>query len=318
MKNDKIIFRASEVGALMVDGKGAFTEANARELEKLLAKVEAGPLTTTQAKQLEELLQKDGDLTAAQATKLAKLQEKAASDPLTPNQRQKLEELEAKAALGFQLSETAKNMVKRKWLRDELGYSEPVITDELQKGLLCEQDSLQLVTDVLGGFRAKNEERFRNGFFTGTPDTFSGDAVEDVKTAFSLRTFLQVKEPSKLYFAQLQAYMDLTGKKQARLIYCLVPTPEPLVERLEKRILSKYGWDEENKQYQQAAKQIRFNHIGLVESLPADKRVKIFTFERDEEYLQELKFRVEKAREYYNELTEHFKEHGFFEVSFKE
>ena len=171
---------------------------------------------------------------------------------------------------------------------------------------------------MLGGFRAKNTHHFTDAFFTGTPDAITPDTVEDVKTAFSLRTFLQVKEPSKLYFAQLQVYMELVGLNQARLIWCLVPTPEVIVERLEKRILAKYGWDEENKQYIEAAKQIRFNHIGLVESLPAEKRIKVFTFERDEAYLEELKFRVEKAREYYNELTEHFKEHGFFEVSFKE
>jgi len=88
------------------------------------------------------------------------------------------------------LSATAKTLVEAMWLQGEYGYREFVNNEYMDKGLAMEQDSMQLVQDVLGGaFRTKNREKLQDEFIIGTPDIILTDAVEDIKTSWSLRTF---------------------------------------------------------------------------------------------------------------------------------
>ena len=62
------------------------------------------------------------------------------------------------------LSETAKTLMLEIFLWEKYGYKERVMTDAMMKGLLCEQDSMKLVQDVLGGeFRLKNKVNFLFG-----------------------------------------------------------------------------------------------------------------------------------------------------------
>ena len=119
------------------------------------------------------------------------------------------------------LSETTKTLAHDIFLRNEFGYKENVYTDEMLKGLYCEQDSMELVQSVLGGeFRKRSGNQLKNKFIQGTPDIVldSEDVVEDIKTSWDLRTFFNA-ELSKPYLAQGQGYMWLTGKKKYRLIY---------------------------------------------------------------------------------------------------
>lgn len=324
----KIRFRASEVGALMVDAKATFTPNMAQQLEQLRQKASGSALTATQAKQLEELLQKREQkaLSPAQQEKLEKLEAKAKADPLTPKQRERLEELELRAAAPFELSETAKALVRKVWLRRELGYNEPLISDELLKGQMCEQDALAILT-MAGqnslaphvpdyGFRIKNNTKYESDFFTGTPDVVIPEskvifgAVEDVKSSFSLRTFISA-EPNKLYYTQGQVYMHLTGTNNFGLAYCLVETPEELLERMEKKFLRAYGYDEDNPHYIEAVRQLRFNHIELPRRLHSQHLVRYFKFSLDEDFINELIKRVKLASNYYEELTEIFNKSGF-------
>lgn len=201
------------------------------------------------------------------------------------------------------LSATAKSLVRDMWLKNTFGYDELIMTDEMKKGLLCEQDSMELVQNVLGGeFRRKYEARLQNDFIIGTPDIVlqREDFVEDVKTSFNIRTFFDAKL-TDAYFAQAQGYMELTGKKNYRLIYCLVPTPAEIMESEEKRIWYKFINDESNPDYQKYIEQFRHNN-DLISSIPDEKRVKIFTFGYEEIWIAELYKRIEKAREYYKEL----------------
>lgn len=201
------------------------------------------------------------------------------------------------------LSTTAKSLVRDMWLKNTYGYEKLIMTNAMKKGLLCEQDSMELVQNVLGGeFRRKHEARLQNDFIIGTPDIVlqREDFVEDVKTSFDIETFFDAKLTDD-YFAQAQGYMELTGKKNYRLIYCLVPTPAEIMESEEKRIWYKFINDESNPDYQKYIEQFRHNN-DLISSIPDEKRVKIFTFGYEEIWIAELYKRIEKAREYYKEL----------------
>lgn len=203
------------------------------------------------------------------------------------------------------LSETTKTLVEDKWLKDQFGYKEPVMTPQLMKGLLCEQDVFGLVQKVLGGeFRRKNPITFQNEYIIGTPDVIlkNEDYVEDVKSSWSLKTFFNA-ELTPLYNTQAQCYMWLTGKRNYRLIYGLVPTPFEFILDEQRRFSYKFGMGyETNPDYLDIERQIDHNN-SLIETIPIEKRIKVFEFKYDETVIENLKSQIEKARKYYNTLS---------------
>lgn len=268
MSDKKVLFRASAVGKLMVGGNG-ITEKQLQELDALMERhssVEQKPLTTRMLQRMDLLIEKKNR--------------------------------------PFELGATAKTYVREVWLRGMFGYDEPVITDEMTKGHLVEQDCMELVGKVIKSntFRVKNRDNFENEWFTGSPDVILKEGiVEDMKAPYTLRTFLEAKL-TKLYYTQLQVYMDLLGFKKARVVYALVNTPPHIVTEIKKRYWFKLNCDvlDDTAEYQEVEKKIdimhNFNHIA------PEKRVKCYEIEYNEEYMRELKKRVEAARRYYDTI----------------
>lgn len=271
---EKVLFRASGVGALMIGGNG-WTDADQEKLNELEAR-KAG-------KAISEKTGKPLSFTTAMAQQHAALIEKKKAP--------------------FQLSETAKRFVEQVWLMRKYGFRKEVITKEMLKGQLCEQDSMALVSKVrkIKAFRSKNKQRFSNAYFDGCPDVVLNDfsLIEDIKTSWDIETYLKAQTPPELYKAQGQVYMDLTGCRKFHLHYCLVDTPNELLIREDKSLWHKLGGDE-SPVYQQASEQLYKNHF--YSNIPAKLRVKTFEYEYDPEYIGELKFRAEAAIEYYHSL----------------
>jgi hypothetical protein len=199
------------------------------------------------------------------------------------------------------LSETAKTFVEDKWLFEQFGFSESIKNQYMDKGNECEQDSMDLVGQVVeGGFRSRYNTKLQNDYVIGTPDIVLTDCVEDIKTSWNLKTFFNA-ELSKMYFAQAQCYMWLTGKEKYKLIYALVPTPQSMVLNECEKLVYKYGKNYDNEDYIKECQQIQRNN-DLIKELPIEKRVKVFAFDYDPAYIETLKNKIEKAREYYNTL----------------
>ena len=199
------------------------------------------------------------------------------------------------------LSETAKTFVEDKWLFEQFGFAESIKNVYMDKGNFCEQDSMDLVSQVVeGGFRSRYNTKLQNDYVIGTPDIVLTDCVEDIKTSWNLKTFFNA-ELSKMYFAQAQCYMWLTGKEKYRLIYALVPTPQSMVLNECEKLVYKYGKNYDNEDYIKECQQIQRNN-DLIKELPIEKRVKVFAFDYDPNYIETLKIKIEKAREYYNTL----------------
>ncbi len=200
------------------------------------------------------------------------------------------------------LSATAKTLVQSMWLQGEYGYREFVNNEYMDKGLAMEQDSMQLVQDVLGGaFRTKNREKLQDEFIIGTPDIILSDAVEDIKTSWSLRTFFEA-EPTTMYEVQAQCYMKLTGVHKYRLIYALVPNTKEMVIAECESLAWKFGRNYENEDYIAQCQQIQRNNDIILE-LPIEKRIKVFNFKYDAILMEKLQGKIIKAREYYKTLT---------------
>lgn len=194
------------------------------------------------------------------------------------------------------LSEGAKTYIESVFLENNYGYKDFFQTDETLKGILTESTSLKLVHDVLGGeFRFKNRDLFENDYIKGTPDVILSEIIEDIKSSFTIKTFLG-SDITKQYEWQLRAYMWLTGRKKARLIYCLNDTPSEILTKLKHRESYKYSETD----FLDVCNQIDKNHT--YSHIPAKDRVKVFEIEHSDEKIELLKAKIIKAREYYSQL----------------
>jgi len=258
----KFRIRCSAIGQIMGKLKGGLTEKQTEEMEKLKAKLDG-----------------KGSLTTIQAAKLV--------------------EFDAKKIQPKELPETAKTYCKE-WFKQELyGKRKELKSKYLDKGILGEDDAIDLVIEVENlDFNEKNEEYFESDFLTGTPDLLYPDLVTDTKSSWDCYTFPLFKtEIDKGYWWQLQGYMDLTGRENAMLSYCLVDMPRHMIEQ-EAYLLGKKsetGLMTEDI-YNKVLEKRTYSHI--------DKkyRVKSFKFEYDNQAMQVVRDRVKMCQVYINKL----------------
>ena len=201
---------------------------------------------------------------------------------------------------GELLSQTAKTYIEEEVLRAKYGIIKTFSSRYTDKGNLVEDEAIEMAANALElGFLYKNHEHFSNDFMTGTPDVNTNDILLDVKSSWDATTFpfFATEIPTKDYWFQLQGYMELTGKTEALLVYCLVNTPADMIEDEIRRA----HWaarliDESQELRDEVLKRHSFDHI------PDNRRVKFFKVEKDEQVIAEIKERVELCREYFNTL----------------
>ena len=172
------------------------------------------------------------------------------------------------------ISKTTQTYVED-WLKEQIyGYHKEISSKYLDKGNALESHAIDQVIDWLDlSMVVKNEDTFEDDFFTGTPDILLADEVIDIKNSWDCYTFPLFEDeiPTKDYFYQLQVYMHLTGKKNARLVYCLFDTPEDIAPYLPER-----SYEQLDKKY----------------------RVKTFEVKYDKEVIADLQQRVRNIREF--------------------
>jgi hypothetical protein len=201
---------------------------------------------------------------------------------------------------GELLSQTAKTYIEEQVIQDKYGIKKQFYSRYTDKGILVEDDAIKLVSDILDlGFTWKNEDHFTNDWMTGTPDVNTDTVLLDVKSSWDATTFpfFATEIPTKDYWFQLQGYMELTNKTESLLCYCLVNTPEEMVEDEVRRAHWNANLLEESIDLRdEVQKRHNFDHI------PDNRRVKVFEVKKDEAVIEAIKERVELCREYYNTL----------------
>lgn len=140
----------------------------------------------------------------------------------------------AAAKAGEVLSVGAKTYVRELVAQELFGVDFEVSSKQMEKGIECEGDSIDLFNRVFGRSLKKNEERKHDDFLSGESDLPDTDEVVDIKTAWSLATFpICVEDIAStqrtIYEHQLRSYMRLWDKPKATLAYCMVNTPERLI-----------------------------------------------------------------------------------------
>lgn len=236
------------------------------------------------------------------------------------------------------LSESCKSFLKQLHCEELFGRSEEIKSKYLDKGIQNEEKSLTLYSktfekfdyklkDFAGSY--KNTKTFENEFIKGTPDNCK-DKILDIKSSWSQKTFplYDTEIQNKIYVAQLQGYMALTGLENAKLVYCLTDTPTKLINdelrRLDWKldIINGDGNIRENsiELVVELVKNMIFSIDGLKDfceenpavklewftnfkEIPLQFRVKIFDLKKDDAMIDLIYTKIKKAREYMNELS---------------
>lgn len=163
------------------------------------------------------------------------------------------------------------------------GYSKVVTSKEMDKGINCEQDSIDLFNRVHFTRHVKHVGRVQNDILSGECDLLVPNVETlDIKTAWNLDTFPAISDDchDAMYEWQGRAYMHLYDTRQHTVAFCLVSTPDDLIPRWEQVDLHKV------------------DHIA-----PALRVTKI-TYQRDAKLEQKMIAKCKAAQAYLGELVE--------------
>lgn len=201
------------------------------------------------------------------------------------------------------LSQTAKSYCEQ-WVKEQIYSRSYEFTSKYtEKGTIVEDTAIDLIAEAYynGALLIKNEDHFTNDFATGTPDVILKSEIIDNKSSWDCFTFpLFETELDKKYWWQMQTYMWLTGYDVAKVIYTLVDTPYHIIEREAKTFCYRNGMDELDLDvYNEFVKKMTYKNI------PIENRTKMFTVERDNNAIDELKERVILCREYIDLLQKY-------------
>lgn len=198
------------------------------------------------------------------------------------------------------LSQTAKTYVEELAKEHLFGIKKVFKSRYTDKGNEVEEKAIELTEEVLGfEFLTKNEDYYQNDYIKGTPDIITTSLVIDVKSSWSGDTFpfFETELPNKDYYYQVMGYMWLTGKKNALISYCLINTPEEIVnDEIRRTAWGKYEIEPSEETIRDVMALHSFDHI------PKERRVKAFHVEYNEGVVNEMKTRIEHCRTYFNEL----------------
>ncbi len=245
---DKLLIRCSSLSKIMGACKGAMTPKQ----------VDALAMYTKKGRD---------NLTTAQKADFTKLVKKNANAPQ------------------FDLSEGAKNYVMG--LVDQIIYDykyKQIDTPATIKGTTCEGFSIDLYNDVNFTRYEKNEERIKGQYLQGECDINAPDRIIDIKSSWSTETFPKLPDQIKVggYEWQGRGYMKLYNKPKFELAFCLVSTPEQLIE-----------WEENTTMHE-------------VDHIPPHLRVTSLFFNRCEEKERLIEYKVKECRKfagyYYKQL----------------
>lgn len=170
------------------------------------------------------------------------------------------------------------------WLKETItGTQQHLNSPAVRKGNELEEAGIAVVAEYIGMHLEKNEQRFEDDFFTGTPDIRIGKwvAIDDLKLSQSLDSHPMFATEAKTeYWAQGQVYMQLTGARIYCVTHVLMTTPEHLRRTQEQ-------YPEDWIDYDQ---------------LPIWQRVNRIQVKRDDDYIALAKERVVECRRYVAKL----------------
>ena len=208
-----------------------------------------------------------------------------------------------------ELSETVKTHLADVFVSAVYGRETDIQNKYCEKGIEVEQDSITLYSLYKSNFYKKNEVHLNNGYIQGTPDIFIGadihhaTFVPDIKSSWDIFTHFRNrgKELNKMYYWQMQGYLELTGAKDGCIAYCLVNTPERLVEAEKRKLWYSLGGDYCNMEiYEQGANSLEAN--GNYDDIPLEQKIIEIPIKKNYSDIEKLYKRIDKCRAYLNKI----------------
>lgn len=202
-----------------------------------------------------------------------------------------------------ELSITCQKELIKIYNQVKYGRKKDIITKQMDKGIVCEPDAIDLFSRVEGKIYYKNEEELENEWFRGHPDIFVGDNIQnadevsDIKCSWELDTFMPklVDGLDKAYEAQLNVYFSLTGARSGSVAYCLVSAPPNIVEGEKYNLLRRMNVaTDENTEFKRAFAEIEKNMI--VDDIDYRERVIKLPVVINEELIEKMKAKVPALR----------------------
>lgn len=236
-------------------------------------------------------------LTATEQKKLAEFDFKVANGDKRASNSVAYQRLCEKAKLepSIKLSESPKAVCVDTFLKQEFGWSEVLTTPQILKGLMREDESIQVIGFATDQELTKNQHFFENDYIKGTPDVLTEDRVIEVKTASDFKSFFTMDEEAVKahYYYQVQAYMWLTGFDKADLYYVYLPETSEEIEAQKKSLSYRLSADSEV--YKDVVKQIEKNNSLF---LSPEQCIKKFEFVKNEQVIEKVIDRVKFANEF--------------------
>lgn len=184
------------------------------------------------------------------------------------------------------LSAGAKTEMKTMAKEFVYDFNEVVTGKYMDKGLIVEDQSIELYNRVFFTSHTKNTVRLTNDWITGECDIIVPKVKGiDIKSSWSLATFPAVSEDGedRLYEWQCRGYMMLWDVPMWEVAYCMVNTPDELIK------------------YEQES-------LHFVDHIPEELRITRVQYTRDLALEEKIKRKVEAARAYLTRIVERIQE----------
>jgi hypothetical protein len=226
------------------------------------------------------------------------IEEQHVTDEIAAIQRKKTRTDEEKALLQAakdkSLSAGAKTFLETLAKEYVYGYHEVVSTKYMEKGLIVEDQAIQLYNSVFFTDYVKNTVRLTDEHITGECDIIvPGVKGIDIKSSWSKPTFPATAEvgADKLYEWQCRGYMKLWNVPEWEVAYCLVNTPDELIR------------------YEQP-------DLHYMDDIDEALRVTVVRYQRDLELEAKIVTKVEAARRYLDEAVARiYRQHNIMRVA---
>lgn len=198
------------------------------------------------------------------------------------------------------LSETCKTYLVEAFVGEQYGRYKEISSKYLDKGTEVERLGITLYSAITTRFLVENEKQYENDFIKGKPDVFQDGTIYEFKSSWDIFSFWKARTSAtnKDYYWQVMGYMALTGAKSAKLIYCLIDTPDQLIEDEKWRLARKMGVIDSlhHPEYIEACNQL--DHNMKYGDIPMKDRFFQVNIERDNIAIKAIQDRVEACREY--------------------
>jgi len=202
-----------------------------------------------------------------------------------------------------ELSASAKEHLYKVYIEQYWGRKRQLSNKQVRKGLIVEPQSIRFIILLDGILYEKNEESRENEYIIGTPDIVTETQIQDVKSSYDAETFIpMLLDPlEKMYYYQMQGYLWLFDKQEALVRRCLISTPQEIVEEEKYYLLKSMNVaTEENPEYKRKAYELEHNLT--FEDIPLSEREITHLVPRNEQIIEQIPQKVEKAREFLNFL----------------